>query len=93
MKSEWKGKSLDSLKKKRAEIGRINEQIFRLASRRGEIERSFLAELAALLGDPEATLIDSHHICPESPIEHCVFEVTASRKDPGCLFCGGSIYR
>ena len=46
-----------------------------------------------MLGDPEATLIDSHHICPESPIEHCVFEITASRKDPGCLFCGGSIYR
>jgi len=59
----------------------------------GEVERAFLAELAALLGDPEATLIDSHHICPESPIEHCVFEITASRKDPGCLFCGGSIYR
>lgn len=93
MKSEWQGKSLDSLKEKRAEIGRINEQIFHLASRRGEVERAFLAELAALLGDPEAILVDSHHICPESPIERCVFEITASRKDLGCLFCGGSIYR
>lgn len=93
MKREWQGKSLDSLLAKRREIGRINEQIFRLSDRRGRIERDFLDELAVLLGCPEATLLDSHHICPESPIEHCVFEITIDTTDLSCMFCGGKINR
>lgn len=93
MRSEWQGKSLVSLLGKRAKIGRINEQIFALSQRRGEIERDFLDELAVLLGCPEATLLDSHHVCPESPIEHCVFEITIDNTDLGCMFCGGKINR
>lgn len=93
MRSEWQGKSLVSLLGKRAKIGRINEQIFALSQRRGEIERDFLDELAVLLGCPDATLLDSHHVCPESPIEHCVFEITINTTDLGCMFCGGKINR
>lgn len=93
MRSEWQGKSLVSLLGKRAEIGRINEQIFALSQQRGQIERDFLDELAVLLGCPEATLLDSHHICPESPIERCVFEITIDNTDPSCMFCGGKINR
>lgn len=93
MKDEWQGKPLDSLKAKRLLIGRLNGQIFALAEQRGRIEHDFLEELAALLGCPGATLLDSHHVCPESPIEHCVFEITTSTDDLGCLFCGGKINR
>lgn len=93
MKREWQGKSLDSLLDKKREIGRINEQIFLLAGQRGRIEHEFLEELAALLGCPDAALMYSHHICPESPIERCVFEVVLSTDDLGCMFCGGKINR
>ena len=93
MRSEWQGKSLKSLLDKRMEIGRINEQIFTLSQQRGQLERDFLDELAVLLGCPDATLLDSHHICPESPIEHCVFEITINTTDLGCMFCGGKINR
>lgn len=93
MKREWQGKSLDSLLAKRREIGRINRQMFRLSNQRRQIEREFLDELAVLLGCPDAALMDSHHVCPESPIEHCVFEVILSAEDPGCMFCGGKINR
>lgn len=93
MRSEWQGKSLGSLLSKKLEIGRINEQIFALSQRRGQLERGFLDELAALLGCPDATLLDSHHICPESPIDHCVFEITINTTDLGCMFCGGKINR
>jgi hypothetical protein len=93
VKSEWRGKSLESLLDRRAEIGRINEQIFALSQRRGQIERDFLDELAVLLGCPDATLLDSHHVCPESPIERCVFEIVLSTEDLNCIICGGTISR
>lgn len=90
---EWEGKPLGSLALKRQQIGFLNEQIYLLAQERVRIERSFLDELAEVLGRPGAALLDSHHPCPGSPIGHCVFEVTLSTEDLDCLFCGGRINR
>lgn len=84
---------LDSILAKRNEIGRINMQIVELARQRGEIEREFLAEVAVMIGRPGATLLDSHHRCPTSPIGHCLFEITAETDDSACLFCRKPINR
>lgn len=93
MKAQWRGKSLASLHFKRAAIGEINAKIFHLSQERARVEGEFLAELAMLLERPDAALLDSHHVCSESPVETCVYEVTLGTEAPGCLFCKKPISR
>lgn len=93
MKHEWSVASLASLARKRWQIGQLNQQMFELSEERSRIERAFLDEIAKLLGVPGAILLDSPFPCPESPIDHCIFEIKKIEQDPCCFFCENTFSR
>lgn len=82
-----------SIRLKREQIDQINAQIYALAMERQRIEGAYLQELATHLGSGEATLLDSHMECAESPTGTCIFEITVKTDDLACLFCNRPINR